>query len=308
MHILNLLMITSKNYIFACSCFAYLLFSIADSCIKISATTLAGNKVILLSSAYAVILGAIYLTTTRKGLKPLKTKHPIVHSVRGCLSAISYILVVEALPKIPLPLFYCLAFTLPIWACLSGLIINREKILNGQIVGIVIGFSGVLVALEPNPSDLGPYCIFVIVGMILLAVSSVMGKWIRREEDPFALGFYPRLASFVVFIPLLPELFSDSISLPLHLLILFSSLLSGIAMVIIGRAFQVERAAMIAPAQYSQIIWSSILGHVIWGETPALMTFMGSCIIVLGGYIVIKGHKKVSDTRDVPAIIAPTTP
>jgi drug/metabolite transporter (DMT)-like permease len=283
-------MINSKDYIFAYSCFAYLLFTIADSCTKISATEISGYKVILLSSGYTIILGIIYLTTTRKGLKTLKTKHPVVHSVRACLSATSYILIVEALPRIPLPLFYCLAFTLPLWACLSGLIFNRERIFNMQIAGIAIGFIGVLVALQPNPSDLGPSCLFVILGMIFLAISSVMGKWISQDEDPFTLGFYPRLASFVMFLPLLREIFSDSISFSIHLLILGSALLSGIALVIIGRAFQVERAAVIAPAQYSQIIWSSILAYLIWSETPTLMTFIGNCIIVLGGYIVIKGH------------------
>lgn len=281
---------SSKNYIFLHSCFAYLLFSIADSCTKLSAAELSVYTVILLSSSYTVILGSFYLTTSGKGLRALKTRHPVVHAIRGVLSAISYVLVVEALPRIPLPLFYCLAFTLPIWACLCGLILNHEKIFRLQIAGIGIGFIGVLIALKPNASDLGPYCFFVVLGMILLAISSVMGKWISREEDPFALGFYPRLASFVIFIPLLPELFSNSISLSLHLLILSAALLSGIAMVIIGRAFQVERAATIAPAQYSQIIWSSILAYLIWNETPAFMTFIGSCIIVMGGYIVIRGH------------------
>lgn len=280
----------SKNCIFAYSCFAYLLFSLADSCTKLSAAELSVYKVILLSSSYTLILGFLYLKTSGKGLKLLRTRHPIVHSVRGILSAISYVLVVEALPRIPLPLFYCLAFTLPIWACLSGLIFNREKIFALQIVGIAVGFTGVLIALKPNPSDLGPYCLFVIVGMILLAISSVMGKWISREEDPFALGFYPRLASFVMFCPLLPELYLDSISIHLHLLMLSAAILSGIALIMIGRAFQVERAATIAPAQYSQIIWSSILAYLIWNETPASMTFIGSCIIVLGGYLVIKGH------------------
>jgi len=280
----------SKNYIFAYSCFAYLLFSIADSCTKLSAAELSVYKVILLSSSYTLILGSLYLTTSGKGLKALKTRHPVVHIVRGTLSAVSYILVVEALPRIPLPLFYCLAFTLPIWACLSGLVLNRERIFNLQIGGIALGFIGVLIALEPNPSDLGPYCLFVIIGMILLAISSVMGKWISREEDPFALGFYPRLASFIIFLPLFPDLLSHPISLSLHLLILSAALHSGIALVMIGRAFQVERAAIIAPAQYSQIIWSSILAYLIWNETPAPMTFIGSCIIVIGGYLVIKGH------------------
>jgi drug/metabolite transporter (DMT)-like permease len=174
------------------------------------------------------------------------------------------------------------------------MILNGERIFNLQIAGIATGFLGVLLALNPNPSDLGPYCFIVIVGMIFLAISSVMGKWINQEEDPFALGFYPRLASFLIFLPLLPELFSDSISLSLHLLILFAALLSGIGMVVIGRAFQVERAAVIAPSQYSQIIWSSILTYIIWDEVPTPMTFIGSCIIVLGGYIVMKGHQEES--------------
>ena len=283
-------MINPKNYIFLYSCFAYMLFSVADSLTKISASALPSYKVILISSGYAIVLAILYLVVTRKGLSALKTKHPFIHCTRGVLSAASYLLAVEALPHIPLPLFYSLAFTLPIWACLSGLVLNNEPIFKVQILGIAIGFIGVLLALEPNPSDIGPYCLYVVLSMITLAISSVMGKWINREEDPFALGFYPRFASFILFIPFLPDIFAESISLSLHVILFFAALLSGIAMILIGRAFQLERAATIAPAQYSQIIWSGILGYVIWGESPALMTFIGSCIIVLGGYVVIKGH------------------
>jgi S-adenosylmethionine uptake transporter len=282
------MLLSPQNQTVVFCCFAYLFFALGDSCLRLVANGISNSELIFLSSFYSVVLFLAYLGVRHQSLLPLRTTKPFLHLVRSILLTSSFVLIINALPNIPFSLFYSLSFTLTIWACLGGFFLNKEKISFKQILGILGGLVGIFIALRPDPSDFNLFGCSVIVAMALTGSASVLARWIPFNENPINLAFYPRLASAVLFAPFAMLNSSGTIHWHTQGIIIFSAFFSSIAITIIGRAFQVERASLIAPTQYSQIIWSTAIGYFLWHEIPDLNTIGGAIMIMCGGYTIMR--------------------
>lgn len=52
---------------------------------------------------------------------------------------------------------------------------------------------------------------------------------------------------------------------------------------LIGHAFRLAPAAIVAPFDYTALIWATLFGWLIWGELPDLCTYAGAAVIAAGG-------------------------
>jgi drug/metabolite transporter (DMT)-like permease len=116
----------------------------------------------------------------------------------------------------------------------------------------------------------------------------ISARWIGRGEDVWTMMFY---------IVLFPLLFSglmvpfvwqtpDMAHLPLFLgLAVFGTL----GMTLITQAFRLAPAAIVAPFEYTALIWASVLGWLVWGDIPGLWIYVGAAVIIASGiYIVVR--------------------
>ena len=169
-------------------------------------------------------------------------------------------------------------------------------------LAIVVGLSGIIVVLQPGQAELTLGHLAALVSAICGAFASVVVRRIGREERSVVLLLYPMVANFLVMGLMLPVVYEPMPVADLGKVALIALLAFG-AMSCIILAYRHAEAALIAPMQYSQILWALIFGALLFGEMPSGTTLIGAGIVIASGlYIVLRESRAgVSDNTPVNA-------
>jgi len=128
----------------------------------------------------------------------------------------------------------------------------------------------------------------VLVTAMVYALVMISARWIGRGEGMWTMMFYlmlfPTLISGLI-VPLTWQPLQMS-HLPLFLAM---AVFGALGMALISQAFRLGEAAVVAPFDYTALIWASLLGWLLWGEIPGLWTYAGAAVIIASGiYIVLR--------------------
>jgi S-adenosylmethionine uptake transporter len=119
---------------------------------------------------------------------------------------------------------------------------------------VLIGFVGVVIALRPTPQ------LFAWSSpLALFGAATIPFAWTR--PSPFDLG-----------------------------LMALVGVVSMLCFILITRALALARAAVLAPLQYSAIVWAALMGWIVWRDAPTLPIIVGNAVIIAGGlYLAASG-------------------
>jgi len=159
----------------------------------------------------------------------------------------------------------------------------------------------VLIVLRPGgETALGLGHLAAVTAAVTSSLGAVVVRKIGAEERSVVLLLYPMVANFVVLGCALPFVYRP---MPLdHLgLLALVAVLGLVAMRLVIAAYRQAEAVIVAPMQYSQILWAAVFGALIFDETPDRYTVIGAGVIIASGvYIVLReGRGSVSQNRPV---------
>jgi drug/metabolite transporter (DMT)-like permease len=222
------------------------------------------------------------------GLMALRTRHPGIHAFRGLLLVGGAYTFFRGLEVLPLAEATSLIFAAPIFITALSVPLLGESVGWRRWAAVIVGFAGVLIIVRPGAAAFQPASLFVVATAMFYALGMISARWISRGEDVWTMMFY---------IVLFPLLFSglvvpfvwqtpDMAHLPLFLgLAVFGTL----GMTLITQAFRLAPAAIVAPFEYTALIWASVLGWLVWGDIPGFWIYAGAAVIIASGiYIVIR--------------------
>ena len=165
-------------------------------------------------------------------------------------------------------------------------------------------FAGVMIVLRPGQSDLSAGHAAALASALCGSMISVIVRKIGNEERSIVLLMYPLLGNVVAMGLALPFIYVPMPVTHLGLLGVISVLgLIGAWLVIL--AYRSGEAVIVAPMQYSQILWATAYGYFLFSERPGMATGIGAGVIIASGlYIVFREsragaseHKPVTETR-----------
>ncbi len=194
-----------------------------------------------------------------------------------------------AFAVLPLAQVYSLLFTGPLMITLLAVPVLGERLGGHRLFALLLGFAGVLVVLRPGGDSalsIGHLAAFGAAFGNALAV--VAGRKVAEVERSAVLLLYPMLAAFILTGLALPAVYQP---VPLDHLALFAlvAALNFAAALTVIAAFRSGEAAVVSPMNYSQILWATLFGVLLFGEFPDSTTLLGSAIIIASGlYIVMR--------------------
>jgi S-adenosylmethionine uptake transporter len=227
-------------------------------------------------------------------------KYPVWTAIRTSTAVLNAILAFYAFSVLPLAQTYAIFFTMPILITLMAIPLLGEKVGLHRGVAIVVGLLGVVVVLRPGQGDLHLGHLAALGAAVLGAATSVIVRKVGHAERAVVLMLYPMMANFIVmglalpfvYVPVPPQDFAMMAG------IAALGLLGG---ALIIAAYRRAPAIIVAPMQYSQIIWGTVFGYVIFDEQIDRFTAIGTAIIIAAGvYIVLREDRPdVSKNRPV---------
>jgi drug/metabolite transporter (DMT)-like permease len=184
-----------------------------------------------------------------------------------------------------------IAFAAPLFITMLSRPILGEAIGGRRWTAVMIGFLGILVALQPGFGAIGIGPILIIISAFAYALSMVLLRRFAAQEPTHNILFYSAIGAFLVggfnSIPVWSE--PDTIDWGLLLLVGVWGVLGSYAVI---RAYRLGEASMLAPLEYTALIWSIIFDFWLFGLTPVPAVLLGAAIVIAANvYIAHREHK-----------------
>lgn len=218
-------------------------------------------------------------------LRPTNPGWVALRTVAGVVTGASAF---YAFSVLPLAQVYAFIFAAPLLITVLSIPILGEKVGVHRWAAVVLGLVGVLIVLRPGAE---PLTLGHIAGLTAAAGSatvSVITRKVGRQERAAVLMLYPMMANFLLMGAILPFVYKPLPVEHLGLLAVMAALGFTGGLCIIA-AYRNADAAIIAPMQYSQIVWGAAFGFLIFAEIPDRYTGIGATVIIVAGlYVVIR--------------------
>ncbi len=264
--------------------FGGLCFSIQDSGIKWLSTEMEVLQILFIRSLFGMVfLGASTLVTGEK--ISIRFKRPWLLLIRTAINLVSWVLFFTGLKYLPLATAIALFFSFPLFLAIFSVPLLGEKVGIRRSLAIVFGFIGVLFITNPSSGIEWPMLLMLgaAIGWALVAnATRILGE----TENTSTVLFYTLLGfALTMFVPQFWIWQSfDSATLMLILAIAFFGV---IAQFCLTKAYAIASPSLIAPFEFTALIWAAIIGFMVWGDVPDTHALIGAVLIVASGLYII---------------------
>jgi drug/metabolite transporter (DMT)-like permease len=212
------------------------------------------------------------LQSDRKGLQVM----------RGAALLLSSLLFISGLRFLPIAEASATGFVAPLFVTALSIFFLGESVGLRRWLATAVGLTGVLIILRPGSSAFHPAAFFPLVSALAWAGTLIMTRMMSGRERSVTIMTYSSIVGLCMVSALVPMVWVA----PSWHDILFGILI-GVASTagqwIVVLAFRYADASVLAPFSYTQLLWVSLLGFLVFGEVPDVWTVTGAAFIVASG-------------------------
>lgn len=232
------------------------------------------------------------------GMGSLRTRRIGVHFSRTALGLTGMVLNFLSYILLPPAEAATIGFTMPIFGTILSALILREATGAHRWSAVVIGFLGVLVMIRPDTSHFPPVGLAVAIAASFVTASvSLVLRELGRTDGVGVVVFWftllsvPPLAVGMLF-------FGQAHDLATWGLLLLIGVVGGVAQLCLTAALRWGPVSLVLPMDYSTILWTTLLGWLLWGDWPLATTWIGAALIIASGlYIASREHLRAKRLR-----------
>ena len=261
-----------------------LCFAIQDAGVKWLSAEIAVLQILFLRS----LVGLVFLSasTSFSGEKiSLRVSRPWLVAARSGINILSWVLFFTSLKYLPLATAIALFFSFPIFLALISVPLLGESVGIRRMLAIVVGFAGVLLITNPA-SGLSTPALMMLGAALGWAFVASLTRILGETENTTTLLFYT-LLGFAVLLAIPQYWLWRSIELEAYLMIVGVAFFGVIAQFAVTKAYAIASPSLIAPFEYTALIWSAILGYLVWNDIPDLYAIAGAFLIIASGIYII---------------------
>jgi drug/metabolite transporter (DMT)-like permease len=251
-----------------------------------------------------------------------------LHLLRAALFAIGFSLFYAAFPFMTLANVTTIFFSAPLITTVLAALFLQEKIGIYRTTALVVGFTGVVIAMNPSREAFDWIATLPLICAATYAVSQVIMRKVGQNESSLTVGLHTIVFAGIFTIPMgwgldlatgigaeAPHVRWEWVipSLPDAFRLLALALLGMVGYILLSRAYQVADAGLVAPFEYTYLPLAALLGYALWNEVPSRNTMIGMGLIVASGIFIgyrelISARRKVAPAPTGEASFVPGNP
>jgi drug/metabolite transporter (DMT)-like permease len=260
---------------------AFLLVAIMSALGKAAATPT--SAIVFFQNFISLILFLPWVL--HHGIAEVKTKHLLLHVVRGIGGLLSQALMFIAILRMPLMNTVLLSNAAPLFIPIVALVWLGEKIKASTAISLAVGFMGVLLILKPGRSLLeNPAALIATAAAACSAIALVTVNRLSATEPTDRILFYYFLTASVLTAPCLPLSWRTPTPKQWFCLIGIGLCQAGSQLLII-LAYRYAKPGRIAPFNYSVVVFSGLIGWIFWHNRPDALALVGVLLVSAGGIL-----------------------
>jgi drug/metabolite transporter (DMT)-like permease len=270
-------------------------FAIAAALVKLVAPSLPTAQIVLARSA--ISLAALTPLLAREGgVRALRTRQPLWHAVRTLAGFGGMITAFYGYAHLPLAEVTALGFTMPLFLTILSVPLLGEKVGIRRWSAVIAGFLGVLLILRPFASAIPLWpALVVVAGALCWALAMIA---IRRMGEAgesnvaivawFSIGGTVLAGGFTIPVWVTPAWHETGFLVGV-------GLTSTVAQLLMTDAYRRGEATIVAPFEYTGILWTALIGIVLFDESPSPTMAAGVVVLVASGLYIL--HREVIRRR-----------
>ncbi len=227
-----------------------------------------------------------------------------LHLLRVLLSLSAMLAGYTAIVHLPLADYTALSFSRAFFVTIFAIWFLGEIVDGRRWMATAVGFVGVLIMLRPGQDGVDTYSLLAIFGAACVGGVSVILRKLTRTESSTTILTYQAIAIGVLIAPYAAYVWVDLTPLQ-WLQAAGVGLLGAFAQMSSIRAFRAGQAAVVAPIDYTKLIWTSAIGFVLFNELPQDHTLAGAAIIVTASLYVLVRELARTPPRSEPGTTRP---
>ena len=275
---------------------AFALYATHDAVVKVLGGGDSPFQIVFFSVLLPFPLATVMLMRdgTEGHLRPV---HPWWMGFRTAASVVTAACAFYAFTTLPLPQVYAILFAQPLITVLA-IPMLAEKVGVRRGLAVVVGLVGVVIVLRPwGGTEFALGHLAALAAAALGGFASVVVRKIGSDERSLVLLLYPMVANFVVMGAAMPFVYRPMLGGDFGLVALVATL-GFLATLLVITAYRSAPAGVVAPMQYSQIVWASIYGAIFFGERLDGATVLGAGIVIASGlYILFREGRSAGSKR-----------
>ncbi len=275
-------------------CGAVLGFSCLDAMAKYLSATMDTLQVVGVRYACAFLIALLFSNPiTQPGLT--RTRRPVLQLIRSALMLGSTVFNFMAFRYLQLDEALSILFSTPfLVAILSGPLLG-EWVGWRRWTAILVGFVGVLVIVRPGLGGMQWAALYSLGSAFCYAGYNITTRMLSGVDSSATTLFYANLLGVVVMAPILPFVWTPPSAMEIVLMVAMGGFGAGGHFLLI-LAHRQAPASALAPFIYTQIIWATVLGYLVFANLPNRWTLAGAAIVVASGLYLIYRERKVTGT------------
>lgn len=271
---------------------AYLLFSLHDATIKWLVADFSAWQVLFIRSMTILPLCILFggrRTVVRAATSPVRGQLLL----RAMVLLAAWLCYYSAARYLQLGELVTLYFASPLIVAVLAIPLLRERVTGPRWAGLVIGFTGVVIACRPGNLHLAGPVGLALLAAVLWAYAVILIRQLVRSEPTFVQMLISNLVYLIACGATMPWQWRSPTGSALGLMLLVG--VFGVAAQFTTiEAIRRAPASVVAPLEFTGLVWSFWLGFAIWGDVPDMAVLIGAGLILLSGLLVV-----ISEWRNV---------
>jgi drug/metabolite transporter (DMT)-like permease len=265
-------------------------------------------------SAFAILPVVVIYAIRGELATAVRTSRPLGQLGRGLLSVCGMFTNFSSLTRLPLADATAISFASPLITVALAAVVLKERVRIYRWSAVLVGFAGVIVMLVPH-FDVGAYAgasgavaavgsMFAITSAFCNAGTVIQTRRLTQTETTSSIVFYFSLVCAIAGALTLPFAWHSPTTRELVALIALG-ILGGLAHILLTESYRYAAASVVAPFDYSSMLWALLLGYWLFGELPDTLVYIGATIVAAAGLFVIWRERQLGLQRAREAEASP---
>lgn len=294
-----------------------LLFAVMSALVRQLGEATPVGQIVFFRSACAIPPVLLIYAFRGELMSALRTSRIFGHLLRGTVSVSGMFTNFAALARLPLADATAIQFCSPLITVALAALILKERVRVYRWTAVAVGFVGVIVMLIPN-FDINRYAaagiggaaalgsVFALINAFCNAGAVIQTRRLTQSETTSSIVFYFSLVCALAGLATLPFAWYAPSREEL-LALVATGILGGLGQIFMTESYRYATASVIAPFDYTSLIWALLLGYWVFGELPSGLVYVGATIVAAAGLFVLWRERQLGIVR-APEAESPRRP
>jgi drug/metabolite transporter (DMT)-like permease len=221
------------------------------------------------------------------GFETLRTSRPLGHGLRAVLNLGTMITFYYALKLLPLADCFAVAYAAPLFVTALSVPLLKEKVGPRRWAAVLIGFAGVMFMLQPSGAGVNAGSLLALSSAFLYALTLITSRQLSSTERSHTILFYYSCVVIVVLGFFMPWQWETPT--PEHwTLFIVSGVAGSFGQFFLNQAFRYAEASLIAPLDYTGMVWAILFGYWVWGDVPTWIVLAGAAVVICSTLYIVR--------------------